>query len=637
MIKPILEFLKNEAGEEEGLGDAGIETFRDAPYASCAREAGQNSRDAAADNGAPVRMTFDVFEISPHEFPSYDPLRSALSACSAEAREERAKEFFANACATADRPTIAVLKIADYNTKGLMGPPDEPGTPFHSLLKGSGVSKKESETSGGSFGIGKNASFAVSDLQTLFYSTIYKEPLSGSVHFAAQGKVKLASHTDPQGVMRRATGYWGDKTDFRAICDPAQVPQWMRRDEAGTSIFCMGFRKSKDWAERMTYSLVSNFFGAIHREDIAFEVDSGRIKVNRNTLENLMSRDDIKSAAENTGHLADLEFARQLYRCLVSEMAKEEIFDIPELGQIRVRILTEVDMPRRVGFIRNGMLITDNLRHFGHALARFPGSRDFIVLVEPHDGEAGKLLKKLENPAHSAFSAERIADPIKRSAATRAMRKLGERIRDMIRDTAGVQPQGSVVLDELGRFFAEPGKADAQPGSNAESDPEKYTYDAAKRERLKGGQPSTDEGASGGQAGKRSGGPKRDPSGRGKVGPGGGGGGGDSGSTATQIAVELRDVRNRIERDMNGKARDRVLYFSPVRSGRVALTVQALGVNAPDKLMLTACGIGTLSHGTVNLHVEAGQRYSFSVSFDEPYEGPIELLAMTADARGALA
>lgn len=47
MVEPVLRFLTNEAGEKEGLGDAGIETFRDAPYASCAREAGQNSRDAA--------------------------------------------------------------------------------------------------------------------------------------------------------------------------------------------------------------------------------------------------------------------------------------------------------------------------------------------------------------------------------------------------------------------------------------------------------------------------------------------------------------------------------------------------------------------------------------------------------------
>ena len=41
MTGPVLEFLPNQAGESEGLGDAGIETFRDNPYASCAAKPGR--------------------------------------------------------------------------------------------------------------------------------------------------------------------------------------------------------------------------------------------------------------------------------------------------------------------------------------------------------------------------------------------------------------------------------------------------------------------------------------------------------------------------------------------------------------------------------------------------------------------
>ena len=45
-----LEFLPNVGGEAEGLGDGGIETFRENPFAAAARETGQNSRDARDDN-----------------------------------------------------------------------------------------------------------------------------------------------------------------------------------------------------------------------------------------------------------------------------------------------------------------------------------------------------------------------------------------------------------------------------------------------------------------------------------------------------------------------------------------------------------------------------------------------------------
>ena len=87
MEDPALRFLPNEAGEKEGLGDAGIETFRDTPYASCAREAGQNSRDAAKD--LPVRITFDVRRLAHDEFPSYLKLRETIEACRGAASEDR--------------------------------------------------------------------------------------------------------------------------------------------------------------------------------------------------------------------------------------------------------------------------------------------------------------------------------------------------------------------------------------------------------------------------------------------------------------------------------------------------------------------------------------------------------------------
>ena len=57
-MTPRLVFLKNEAGEAEGLNDPGIETFRDSPYSSVARETGQNTRDVRADTSKPVRMAF---------------------------------------------------------------------------------------------------------------------------------------------------------------------------------------------------------------------------------------------------------------------------------------------------------------------------------------------------------------------------------------------------------------------------------------------------------------------------------------------------------------------------------------------------------------------------------------------------
>lgn len=612
--KPVLEFPINDADESEGLGDAGIETFRDAPYASCAREAGQNSRDAKIDPHKPVRVTFEVLQIEPSDIPCHDRLTSAFNSCLTQARDAKEEDFFSNALTVSEKASIPVLRIADYNTRGLVGPPNQANTPFNSLLKSKGISKKDSETSGGSFGIGKNASMAVSELQTVFYSTRYKDLETQDEVFAAQGKTILVSHVGEDGKPRRATGYWGNPEKFQAVTSDQNLPDWLKRSEIGASIFCMGFRESEHWTERMICSLVSNFFIAIHRDEMEFDVKSQSI--NRNTLGQLLGSETLSQAVETTAHKADLEFAKDLYSCLTSGLSLEQVINIPGLGNMRVRILVEKGMPNRIGFARNGMLITDNLSHFGQPLARFPGAKDFICLVEPDDNDAGKLLKQLENPAHNAFSAERLSDPAKRELAKKAMRSLGQKLRQLIKDQAGIQPAESQLIDELASFFGETGNS---TGSSDEHDPEKYTYTVARPEPRK----STKANGTFGNGGGTKGGNNTKTAGN----PGtlsGNKGNGDKGREGQRRTINLSLVRNRVADSDQTK---RTLFFTPKESGQVELSILATGVNNPEPLVISSADVGQVKNGCVLLPVTDGERHQILVTFDEPYDGPIEVSA----------
>ncbi|SDT42516.1 hypothetical protein [Pseudomonas granadensis] len=626
MAEPAFEFLPNVGDEQEGLGDAGIETFRDAPYGSCAREAGQNSRDANIDNDKPVRITFDVLSIPVKEIPSIDSLSIVIDSCLEQVSSEKERDFFDNARLVINKPNLSILRIADFNTKGLLGPPSTRNSPFNALLKGSGVSIKNSETSGGSFGIGKNASFAVSDLQTVFYSTIYQCEEDESLKFAAQGKVKLISHSDLKGNQYKATGYWGGES-FQAVTEKHFVPEWMQRDSRGTSIFSLGFRHANDWPERMASSLLTNFFAAVHDKTMVFEVDSGKININSNTIENMLSDESMLKAAEASGARSGLEFARELYRCIVSANASVTILDVPGLGRMRVRILVDKGLPRRIGFIRNGMLITDNLRYFDRPLARFQNSRDFVAIVEPIDDAASKLLKSLENPAHDAFSAERINDGVKRGVAVKALRKLGDLLRQTIKEVTGIQSQSSVILDELGEYFTGENRGGESSSSSGENDPENYRYSARRRdnkERAGANGEAGEEHQSGGRSGGRSRSQER--------GEGKGQGDGKKESFGRDTFINLKDIRNRIETSESNGALRRV-FFSADVSGKVKLDISAVGLNSPVNLVVNSVDIGVVNEGGVIVDVSNGQRYSILVSFDEPYQGPIEVRASYAERR----
>ena len=69
----------NEADEDEGLGHAGIKTYRNDPYAGTARESGQNSRDAF--ESLPVRIQYDLKEVPRKDVPGIDELESVIRQC----------------------------------------------------------------------------------------------------------------------------------------------------------------------------------------------------------------------------------------------------------------------------------------------------------------------------------------------------------------------------------------------------------------------------------------------------------------------------------------------------------------------------------------------------------------------------
>lgn len=614
-----LGFLPNAGDETEGLNDAGIETYMDEPYGSVARECGQNSRDAEDESAnGPVRLEFDKVLIPKSDLDADGELTKALRSCLAAAEDsddEKATEFFTRALQVLENDEISCLRIADFNTKGLRGP-CEPGNPFHSLVKAKGVSTKERRDSGGSFGIGKNAAYAISELRTVFYSTLYPDD-SGET-FLAQGKSVLTSHR-VDGKPRRATGYWGDgecmPDEYLPVEGMPNAPIWSHRKEVGTTLHSVAFRETDDWAERMAATVLVNFIVALHRDELEFTIDSGRIVMNKSSISELLSDAAIVEAALKMSVHDDLLNARALFECITATETVTEELEIDGLGPVAVRVLVKEGTPKRLSIVRNGMVITDTLENFGDKFRSFPMYRDFVAIIEPLSEEASGFIKRLENPRHDSLSAEQIPDPEKRKAADEAMRVLAKKARAAIRSLAVSKPEDVEQIDELADFFASDDYG-AEEDRGKEEDPERYTYKPKKQIRRR--QPPRTAGLSGRGGNAKGTGGDADEGGEGD-----GDGKGGRGPFLEQVA--LIDTRTLFPSD--GKGSTRTVLFTPSAGGKLRLRINATALQTSEMVAIEKSSRGTVLDGALHFDATAGRRTEIEVSLEDSYAGPIEVLA----------
>jgi hypothetical protein len=609
-----IQFLKNEANKVEGLAYAGFETFRGSPYTSCARETGQNSRDAAIGGGAPVKVEFNLREIPRTDVPFADELQHSIECCLKTPRDAETKEHLERAKAHIMAPIIKVLEIADINTTGLTGPVEDENSVFAALVKGDGVTNKSDPTSAGSYGIGKNAAYAVSDLQTVIYSTRFRDKESDEIKFAAQGRLRLISHTDGDQKLS-AEGYWGNE-NFTPITSLTAVPTWVAREMIGTSIFSVGFREQDHWADRIRLSLVTNFFLAIVRNEIEFSVD--RVKLNQSSIYSILESAPITQVAEVADETAILERAKRLMQCIESDAAKQQKITIPELGDFTLHLLIAEGMPREIHILRNGIYIADNFGKFGLPMRAFRGTKEYIAVVEPARSEAGKkpsqLLKQLENPAHDAFEPERIVDPASQKIARAQIKLLVSKVRDVIKDAAKLEEIDHSQLDELSHLFSAGGASKKISDEDAEKDPDRFQYGVAKKNKRKQVVILKNERKAERQ---REGDPQ--PKGRNeRVKP-------ESGHRPTSRVglVSLDQVRSKIPQGAD--ARNRTIFFTPSVSGNAEVSVSASGLSEDVVLGLASASVGTILNGRIQTTLIKGQRTAISVIFSEPFRGPIEL------------
>jgi hypothetical protein len=394
-------FPSNNGGTEFGLRDSLIETFNDNPLKSLAREICQNSLDAAYNNKT-VIIEFKTFYVNSNDFPDIEYFKDVIQRCKDFVKNNnnrRTYNFFDNASDLLKRNKICFLRISDFNTTGLRGSDKERGSDWTNLVKITGSSEKD-DIKGGSFGIGKGAPFACSELRTLFYSTLDIDGLKASQGVSRLISFKLPEkNPDDSDKIAQGIGYYGiDKNyNIKPINTMLKIDPDFTRTTPGTDIFIAGLRKDflsneNEFQTTIINEILDSFMIAIFNGKL--EVIINNIRISKDTLNDVVNMLDNKLTSS-------IKF---YYDLLTSESTQWSNLDIRignySLGIIHLGVSIRHDGNNKIAMIRSsGMKIMDK--------DKLCQSLRFVGMALIEGDRLNSWLKEIENPSHNKWEPNR--------------------------------------------------------------------------------------------------------------------------------------------------------------------------------------------------------------------------------------
>jgi hypothetical protein len=421
------DFVSTNGAREDGIHNPMIEHFSGNYNYSLAREVIQNSLDAKQDGSiSPVTVSFSLQHFSRSEFPGYSELLEVLKACKKYWPDDRdTQEFVDNALEYIKEDSIPFLKISDYNTKGLVGLDDEKTGGWYNLVKSTGASSK-SEGQGGSFGIGKGAPFAASNLRVVFYST---RILNGFTKF--QGVAELVSFKVGDDI-KRGVGSFG--LGQNSVQNLRNIPERFRRTETGTDIFIAGYKNEKGWQKNLIKSILRNFWFAINSGDLVVNVES--TEIDRNNIEKLLTdhflgepfKDSVKPAGNPL----------QYHKAILSGKMFED--KLPILGTVRFYFYQTEEQLNYVAMLRKSHMVIYSRRF------TFPGNYAGVFICD--DDKGNKELRKMEPPAHDEWIEER-----NKERGLKAMAEVVSFIRGCLDKMKLTKTSGILDIPELHKYL----------------------------------------------------------------------------------------------------------------------------------------------------------------------------------------
>lgn len=443
-------FAPSNFGKRKGLSTGDAETFKKNPFGNFGREIIQNSIDARKSDEEPVYVEFSVFSISTADIPDIDGLKKAIRRSMDFWKESQPAYYneYEKMLKLLNSKNIECLRISDKNTTGLIGidrPEDSKNNKYLALIKSSGVSDKNSETAGGSKGVGKNAAFLLSKIKTVFYSTHTSEGAMGYSGVAdfITGYVQDDIDNEHRDYTQ-GEGYFG-KNGYNAPQEGLlnlDKNYSERETNSGTDIYILGLNKEEKWKSEILDSVLESFMVSIVKGQLVVKIQD--IQLNSDTIIQIIEKDIYVPYKKRPYYLSQYN--------ILKGIGNIQVFDIEtEYGPAYLRVLILNDENKWMATHKCVIIRYPYMKIFDLSL---PRNLNVSAVCIIENGELGKRLREIENPQHNAWEPKRLAS-LEREKIESVVKSIKEQIEEDVLQCFKTSIQEVIDPYGAGEFLAE--------------------------------------------------------------------------------------------------------------------------------------------------------------------------------------
>lgn len=425
-------FSKSTNAGGRGVNDSMRDLFPGDSYANLIRESIQNSLDAHENgNSKPVRVEYTIREFPTAEFGNLTSLREHIQMC---AEEHTSSPKFKNMLEYIAEPTMLVLEVADYNTTGMDYDWAKDSGNFRKFVRYAGDPNSD-DGAGGSHGYGKITYFDISNIKTIFVSSMFYRDHKCTF----EGVARLATH--PTGTPRETyddTGFLdlgkGDPIQEIPTCRNADgtyifknIPKEFQRNEPGTTVSILFSNVRRKGIDNVFHNCVEavlrSFFATIEQGflevRIAFD-HNHTIEIKKSNIDEIFRDKYFTSPVDNVKNKVFDRLNPHPYwlaykhgaSCIVPEstpvedaialcigrtyMKIEE--HLPILGKVALYLYVSPFGNDVIIFVRNPRMMVNVQK------SRSKQKKGYSAVFVCEDEEGNKLLRKMEDAAHRTWS-----------------------------------------------------------------------------------------------------------------------------------------------------------------------------------------------------------------------------------------